>query len=151
MYYYVIAPDGQKYGPGDIVTLNQWAAEGRLNATTYVEDASTGVRMPIASVPGIQIVSQQNPYQVPTSYQQYPRGTYGAFDDGSDDVRRAWGFGIAGLLCCPLFLCPAGIYYASNAQRKGNPKAKAALTFNIVALCIGVGLSVVIQMIGSIF
>jgi hypothetical protein len=53
MQYFVIAPDGQKYGPADIATLNQWAAEGRLTPTTELEDASTMTRLSAASVPGI--------------------------------------------------------------------------------------------------
>lgn len=54
MQYYVIAPDGQRYGPADISTLNTWIAEGRLLPETQLQDAATGAVMAASTVPGLQ-------------------------------------------------------------------------------------------------
>jgi hypothetical protein len=53
MQYYVIGPDGSKYGPADIPTLKQWAAENRLNPDAVLEDFNTGQRTTAAQVQGI--------------------------------------------------------------------------------------------------
>lgn len=53
MQYYVIGPDGSKYGPADIPTLKQWAAENRLNPDAMLEDFNTGQRVTAAQVQGI--------------------------------------------------------------------------------------------------
>lgn len=50
--YFVIGSDGSKYGPASIQELNQWAAEGRVLASTQLEEAETGRRMMASFVPG---------------------------------------------------------------------------------------------------
>ena len=52
MQYFVIGPDGQKFGPADINTLTQWAAEGRLTPATMLED-EFGKQMPASELPGV--------------------------------------------------------------------------------------------------
>lgn len=51
--YYVIGKDGKKYGPAEVDTLTQWASEGRLSASSEVEEASTGRRMMARDIDGI--------------------------------------------------------------------------------------------------
>lgn len=53
MDYYVIAHDGQQYGPASVDTLKDWAAQGRLAPTTTLKDASTGQTLQAAQVPGL--------------------------------------------------------------------------------------------------
>lgn len=53
MKYYVIWPDGQKFGPADVDTLNQWIQEGRVTPTTELESVATMARLSAASVPGL--------------------------------------------------------------------------------------------------
>lgn len=89
MRYFVIAPDGQKYGPADVPTLNQWIREGRLNPQMMLE-GEDGSRMVATSVAGLMFpgapepVVQPNPYAQPPGpaanpYQQPPTGNpYGA-------------------------------------------------------------------------
>ena len=114
MTYYVVAPDGQKYGPGDVVTLNQWAQQGRVLPTTVLEDASTGARFAASQVPGMTFApAPANDFAQPPSYQQYPRMGYGVSDNGDSDYQKALIFGILGLLCCPLIFSSIGIYFAS--------------------------------------
>lgn len=138
MQYYVISGDGQRYGPADIATLNQWITEGRLLPHQMIEDAATGVRMVATSVPGL-VFPQQQPYH------NYPRDT-GAWpgDDGSKDLTQAWIFGALGLVlgsCCCLFMVfpIMGIISANKAEQKGNRQANGARIFNIVVLVLIVG------------
>lgn len=89
MRYFVIAPDGQKYGPADVPTLNQWIREGRLNPQMMLE-GEDGSRMVATSIAGLMFpgtpdpVAPPNPYAQPpgpagTPYQQPPSGNpYGA-------------------------------------------------------------------------
>ncbi|MBS1704717.1 MAG: hypothetical protein JST40_02500 [Armatimonadetes bacterium] len=53
MRYYVVMPDGQKYGPADVDMLTQWANEGRLTPGTTVEVDGSGQRLSAQQVPGI--------------------------------------------------------------------------------------------------
>lgn len=55
MSYYVIAPDGQKYGPAELTLLNQWVVEGRISSETLLEDATTGARMLATQLPGLAL------------------------------------------------------------------------------------------------
>ena len=139
MAYYVVAPDGQKYGPGDVVILNQWAQQGRVLPSTILEDASTGARVPASQVPGMIFAAEPNSggFSAPPNYQQYPRQGYGIADNGDGDYQKALVFGIIGLLCCPVVFSSIGIYYASLAQRKGHPRGQSIMIFCIATLVIG--------------
>jgi hypothetical protein len=152
MTYYVVAPDGQKYGPGDVVTLNQWAQQGRVLPTTVLEDASTGARFAASQVPGMTFApAPTNDFAQPPSYQQYPRMGYGVSDNGDSDYQKALIFGILGLLCCPLIFSSIGIYFASLAQRKGHPKGQTIMTFCIASLVIGFVLGAILNTVVSGF
>jgi len=61
MEYYVIGPDGSKYGPATLETLNKWAAQGRVTATTIIERASDGVRGAASLLPGLAIPAGSTP------------------------------------------------------------------------------------------
>lgn len=147
MNYFVIAADGQKYGPADVQTLNHWAQEGRVLATSMLEDAATGARIPATSVSGINFplasVGGQN-YQQP-NYQYGPGQMFA--DDGSADVKKVWLFGgLAFIPCCPvLFGLVFGILavvFATSSQKKGNPQGGTAMIFAICSLVGGILLSV---------
>jgi hypothetical protein len=159
MNYFVVGDDGNKYGPADVATLNQWAQQGRLNATSVLEDAQTGARYSASQVPGIQIAgagfqsATQSGYQQPPNYQQppygqnpyqqYPRNGMGMYgDDGAQDIQKAWIFGGIGIICCPVVFSSLGIYFALQGQRKGHPSGQAALYFCIATLIIGCALGV---------
>ncbi len=78
MKYYVIWSDGQKFGPADVDTLNQWIQEGRVTPETELESVATMARLSASSVPGL-IFGQPAPaasdLQVPTDQ---PTMTMGA-------------------------------------------------------------------------
>jgi hypothetical protein len=169
MQYFVIGDQGQKYGPADVTTLNQWAQEGRLQPYTILEDSRTAARIQASAVPGIMFgpdfrtatqggiggVYGNPPGTAPGAppgaygYQQnpyanpnanYPRQPFGAQDDGSKDVTYAWIFGTIGLVTCSAIIFSSlGIYFANLAVRKGNPSGQAAMNFCIATLVLGTG------------
>ena len=156
MTYYVVAPDGQKYGPGDIMILNEWARLGRILPSTVVEDAATGARFEASQLPGL--VFPAGGYSVSgSSMQHYPRGGF-SMDTGRGDYQLAIAFGILSivmsppLICCwplvagPLLFSSLGLYFSSLATRKGYPSSKTAMTLNLVglvaAMVLGVGFQI---------
>jgi len=130
--YFVFAPDGTRFGPADIPTLNQWVLEGRLLPEHWLEDETTRVRLQAGQVPGIvfmvrrpEVSAGEAPPQV---YQAvYGRPEYAGYDDGSGDIRMAWMYIALGLLCCTPFIIGA-FRACRRAQNKGNPKAASTRT-----------------------
>lgn len=148
MRYFVIGDDGQKYGPADVPTLQQWIAEGRLLPTQQVEEEGSGIRMAAKAVQGLNFplepqqpsapqsspyaqapgAPQAGPYAQPqpgAPAQGYPRQSQYVGDDGKNDVTLAWVLGVLGFFCCCCGI--AGIVFAYRAQKKGHPGAQAAI------------------------
>lgn len=148
MNYFVIAADGQKYGPADVPTLNQWAQEGRVLTTSMLEDASTGERVAATSVPGIMFPMSspagQN-FQQP-NFQHVPRANFG--DDGSSDITKVWIFSALSVFCCFGFGI-AAIVFATNAQKKGHPQAQTALIVAIISLVLACGVGGIARGLGA--
>lgn len=142
MNYFVIADDGQKYGPADIPTLNQWAQDRRVLPTSMLEDAATGARVPASQVPGINFPPvAPGPPSYGATYQSAPFAG-ASMDDGSSDITKVWIFAVLSLLpCCPLLFGILAIISASSAQKKGNPQGQTAMIVAIVALVLGIGVS----------
>lgn len=150
MQYYVIGPDGNKYGPADVPTLKTWVAENRLMPESMLEDFNTGQRMPASAVPGLiegqpTATAQPGPAMgaaSPYSQAPSPGGTVynpnaAAGDNGQSELTLSWVFLVLGFcLCAPIF-CSLGIWKANQAAAKGNPTANIAKILNIVWLVIG--------------
>ncbi|MCW5940241.1 MAG: hypothetical protein KF884_11450 [Fimbriimonadaceae bacterium] len=161
MKYYVIWADGQKFGPADVDTLTQWAAEGRINENTELESATTGARLSAASVPGILFTAREAvppgfgqtlPPQATSSYETpSPESApfsapglgggsapspYATPDDGSQYVTYSWISLAVGLLCLGCIGTGAGIYFASEAKKRGNPNAQAPFVVNLIATAL---------------
>ena len=162
MQFYVIGPDGAKYGPGDVPTLRAWAADNRLGPQTILEDVSTGQRVTANQVQGIFDVQtatagaqpgtmgpvmnpEQHIYQNPPNMAPgyYPRQQVG--DGGKTLITISWICSAVGLLCCPIVLCLAGIICAIVAASQGSKKWVAPLIFGIFMLVAGVAISVLSQ------
>jgi hypothetical protein len=79
MQYFVIAPDGNQYGPATVEVLKQWVQEGRLTATTTLRDATTQAVVQASNVPGL-FASPAPVAPAPPVYQsapmQSPAGPY---------------------------------------------------------------------------
>jgi hypothetical protein len=141
--YYVISSDGQRYGPADLPTLNQWIQEGRLLPNQMLEDEASGQRMPASSVSELNFPAQgaqqpgQPTYAPGQPYQQhYQRPEFGG-DDGAGDLKSAWIYAVLGLCCC-LFLDIPAFIYANKAEAKGNPGAKVVKIFLYVVIALQV-------------
>ncbi len=165
--YYVIAEDGQRYGPVDLATLNQWANDNRVVPTTTLETAD-GQRLQASAVPGIVFppsgagpgygdpaagVGVQGGYGAPgmgaSGYAPYPHSQGMAFgDNGQKDATTSFVFSgltfFLGWFCCSgLVLGPVAIVFASKAKKKGHPQGNVAfilaivLTILIVLLFVG--------------
>jgi hypothetical protein len=148
MPYYVIGDDGQKYGPADVATLNQWIAENRLVRTQILEDEASGSRMAASAVEGLNFPppaaapGPQGPGAGPLPGSHGYGGNYarpGGYvpDDGSTDVRNAWIFFATGLLCCGL-LHIGSIICGNNAQAKGNSAGATPKILSIIFLILQV-------------
>lgn len=163
MQYYVIGPDGSKYGPADAATLKQWVAENRLFPDTMLEDFGSGQRMPASSVPGLfgdqaaptatatpgdrNVMSQSLPsgstgpslYDSPVGNMapgHYERGSQGG--DGSQELTRSFIYLALAFFCCFPVFSPLGIIQANTALAKGNPSAGIARTLHFVVLGLGI-------------
>src|SRR6185436_3613657 len=98
--YFVIAPDGSKYGPADIPTLRAWMIEGRLTATTMLEQEGTGQRVQAQNV--VKFGEAQPFVQQPMNYQRRPEFTPTG-DDGSRDIMLSYICSAMTILCCCFF------------------------------------------------
>lgn len=149
MQYYVIGPDGNKYGPADVPTLKTWVAENRLTPESMLEDFNTGQRMPASAVPGLiegQPTASAQPGPAmgaasPYSQAPSPGGTVynpnaNPSDNGQGELTLAWVFGVLTLICCGPIFGPLAIWKANQAAAKGNAGAKAAKTFAIVMIVL---------------
>jgi hypothetical protein len=136
--YYLIADDGQKYGPADIATLNQWAAESRLRPDHQLEAETTAQRVQASTVQGIYFPTPgAAPYQ---GY--YPRPGDAVYDDGSSELKNAWIFSILSIVCslgCLSYIfAPFGIVYANRAKAKGNQNTTGPIIVASLGLVIAV-------------
>ncbi|MBV6458774.1 MAG: hypothetical protein HONBIEJF_01912 [Fimbriimonadaceae bacterium] len=54
-YFVIDAATGNKYGPADLATLNQWVTEGRILPSTMLEDALGGAQIRADRLPGLMV------------------------------------------------------------------------------------------------
>lgn len=158
MEYYVIGPDGAKYGPASIDVLNTWIDEGRLIPMTRVE-TEDGLSLLAADVDGLLFPDVPQYYgQGPAPSYSFPsqvQPTTDAKGDGSN-VAIACVLGsialIIGWVCCPIGIACGigGIVLSTRAMNSRSSGALAALIFNIVALLLSVFGTFFFQ-VGSIF
>ena len=66
--YVVHGSDGQLYGPADVATLNQWALEGRVLATTILIESGTNRQIAARDLAGLQ-----HHFQLSSTPQQPPK------------------------------------------------------------------------------
>ena len=146
MSYFVVDPTtGEKFGPAEMDLLNQWAAEGRIVATTVLEDMVTGSRTPASQLYGLMLpmaagapppsptASEPSPY--PRSYAQAPGIPVSA---GQQDANQAWIWFVVGFLCCSVIGYPMSIVCANRAIALGNDGARVAKILSIIFLVINV-------------
>ena len=157
MRYFVLANDGQKYGPADIPTLNQWIVEGRLLPNQMLEDEASGTSVIASSVAGLNFqiqppqAGQPNmagglPYQ-----QQYMRPGGMVGDGGSSDLTQAWVFSILSLFCCAPITAWLAFNAAKRAEQKGNPNAKGPRIVATIGIVLFLGFFVLRIVLGTVY
>ncbi len=154
MRYFVLAPTGERYGPVDLPTLTQWAAESRVYPNSKLMEEFSGSVVVASSVPGLNFPVAAPPPPAPSGYgpmappppgmgtAYYPRPGYAPgmpTDNGSKDLWTAFGIAIgAPLLGCisfyGMFLAAAGVAAAWRAMQKGNKLGIVALVLNVLAV-----------------
>lgn len=72
MKYFVIWPDGQKFGPATIDELNRWIAEKRVSPDTELESVDDGTRVRAADLSGLVFESQPTQPVQPAQDPQTP-------------------------------------------------------------------------------
>jgi len=154
MEYYVIGPDGSKYGPASIDVLNGWIAEGRIVPQTMLATGA-GSNLMAMDVQGLVFPNadpsatstgpfMQNGFSSTEYKTAYNRPLKITSDEGGSEVTWAWVLGGIAILtswvCCLVGLgCGiGGLVLALIAKFKGQPTLVAALIFNIIALAVSI-------------
>lgn len=147
--YYVLWPDGQKFGPADVSTLQRWAVENRIGPATLLESAANGHHIRAADHPDLRSVLPV-PYSGPAAgpgpsvygnpgFNPPPGGFIPSNPAaGTAEVTTAWVLGALGLFCCGTYAAVGGIICGVIAHSKRQPNAMAAIIFNIVVLVLSV-------------
>lgn len=106
--YYVISPNGEKYGPADIALLKEWAAQGRIQRSTTIEDAVTGNQYPASMIVDFQVIAPPPlNYQTPAAQPRQER-----YIHTENHLTKA----IISTLCCCLPLGVVAIVYATQVE-----------------------------------
>ncbi len=129
MRYFVIAPDGSKYGPADVPTLKSWIAQGRIAPNTVLEEESSRQRVEARLVAGL-FGGEVAPYTPPPHQPRHEQERGRAGDSGNFDVVMSYICSSMSIICCGLFII-GGFSYASRAISKGN---RGGYTARIVAI-----------------
>ncbi|MCS6950501.1 MAG: DUF4190 domain-containing protein [bacterium] len=159
MGYYVIAHDGNRYGPADIETLQQWVREGRIAPNTTLEDEYTGTQIRANLLPELSHLFPTAP-PPPSGVVSQPPPMPRSAGTPSGEATAALIFGILGLICCPVFSIASLILGKQEMNRidqglsavEGRGLAQAGYILGIVALAIwGILLALWIAGIGAVF
>lgn len=145
MGYYVIAHDGNRYGPADIETLQQWVREGRIAPNTTLEDEFTGTQIRASLLPELShLFAAVPPPPADAVRQPSPMPRSGGTPSG--EATAALVFGILGVICCGLLGIPAIILGKQEMDRvnqglsavEGRGLAQAGYILGIVSLIVWV-------------
>lgn len=148
MRYFVIAPNGSRYGPADLATLNQWVQEGRLLPDFNLQPEASQASFPAATLAGLSFPAHLRQPDFGSNLSPFPSPSPVM---GKRELNTAWTYGalalaasIVGRLGCMVFgvvglvIGILGLSAARKAQRQGVPNASGAVAFNWVSigLCI---------------
>ena len=160
-YFVVDQNSGQKYGPADVTTLNQWIVEGRVTPSTMLEDATTGQQMLASTVPGLSLgtppssAPQQtfsppptapvaNPY--PRQFEQAPGLPASGQESGL--ITASYILSVIGLCFCPIAFSGGAIACAVVAKNRGDQRGQTAMIVGIASLVIGMAVGAMLAASG---
>jgi hypothetical protein len=137
--YFVVLPDGQRYGPANATKLSQWVLEGRVMPDSVLQDVQSGRMMAARDVPGIQWPNGTTVAGTPSAFRQAVMPMPSV---GESAFQRSIQIGALSFLMC--LLCPLvssvgnifGILKGIEALNQGHPKAQFAIGLNIGALIL---------------
>ncbi|MHB8637542.1 MAG: hypothetical protein ACYC96_13820 [Fimbriimonadaceae bacterium] len=159
--YFVIGPNGQRFGPAPVATLNQWIQEGRVAPQTLLQDAATGAQVVARALPALNFVPQPtlappnaNPYTManPAQHPMYFAQANQPWNQtplvSSGQVTAAWvGTLIAPLLMLFCFVGLAGALFGcvtgGQLVKAGNKAAGGVMIgLNVLWLLLFVGIRI---------
>lgn len=138
MRYFIVYDDGKKAGPFGSDVLNEWISTGRLFPHMFLEVAATGRRLRAAELSELDFdITVQQPLSVPSREVVADVPRQEVVDDGTADLARSWVYGSVGLLLLPFVFSSLGIFFASQAIKKGHSQGSAALIWSLLTLIVG--------------
>ncbi|HWA82023.1 MAG TPA: hypothetical protein VG820_01215 [Fimbriimonadaceae bacterium] len=138
--YYVITPDGKRFGPTDFQTLCQWAGEGRVTPGMMVEDTLSRETMSASSVPGLFPPGAQ-PHYAPYLRPTMPPGAA----QSSGQATTALVLGIVSMFawCIPIIGFPlsltAIVFGIKTMNSFDRTKALVGLILGSIGLLLSIG------------
>ncbi len=132
--YYIHAVDGQKYGPVELDTVNQWIAEGRVVPTTLLQPENSAMQVAASTIDGLTWGQGQ-------TFDSYSPQT---LSNAHYEFVGAWAcLGASFVLCClppgaHISLGIGGMVLSVLAYRKGKTLALLALILNLLLAVVAV-------------
>ena len=156
MRFFVLGDQGQKYGPADILTLNQWIIEGRIVPHTMLMEEVSGGQIAAASVAGLEFpvvphgtMGMPPGRAVMPGYQPIQLTSFSGPAPGVSDFRLALAMGVISLVVTfpihflGIFVALAGVRAAVRAKNFNHPLWTPALILNIIALIVAISVYVI--------
>jgi hypothetical protein len=162
MYYSVLDAQGNRYGPVDLPTLNQWVRDGRIVPATQILVESTQRVVPATMIPGLNLnlapghggpLMPQPPYAGPQRPAMPPGPAPYAggplfnprIDAGGGEeeykkslIYSSVGGALAFTCVAPLglILALAGLHFAHESHLDGHQSSRVAYAVAIIALIV---------------
>lgn len=144
MRHFVHGPDGSKYGPADLPTLQLWKNENRITPTTLLEPEVGGTTFQAKDLPGL-FPELQQPLtygQNNWSYAQYPHPQQTQDEQTARTMATmTWILGALALFVCPLLCGLGAIGCAISASQKGHPQGRLLIGYSVGCTILGFALS----------
>lgn len=147
MNYYVIGDQGQKYGPADVPTLNEWIAQGRVQPHTMLEDEASGGRIAARATPGLNFpmvpppaAAAGSPYPRTNAYATAPAAPMAASGNAMGYALGGIALGILSPISTFLIfyggiiLGGYGVRLSWRAKDEGSPLGWVGIVLNILAI-----------------
>lgn len=160
MRYFVYAPNGQRFGPADLPTLQQWVAEGRVLPNSLLEEELSGTRLAAGTLGELRFPTQAaymgNPTFGPptqpgqTPYAPYHRPGHAPRTASTPELTTSFvcsslaAFLVFSCGCFPILgfvataLAAVGMVQGKKARDNGHPQGNAAHIFGIVMLVLSI-------------